>query len=67
MYYHFIGLKILPGNFFGFLKGTNLAPIAKAIGGPKINPLASIPEKYTSKQTYFNHIYHHQCVKETLD
>lgn len=23
--------------------GTNLAPIAKAIGGPNMNPLASIP------------------------
>lgn len=33
----------IPGNFFGFLKGTNFAPIAKAIGGPNINPRASIP------------------------
>lgn len=32
-----------PGNFFGFLKGTNFAPMAKAIGGPKMNPLASTP------------------------
>jgi hypothetical protein len=34
----------IPGNFFGFLKGTNFAPIARAMGGPKINPRASIPE-----------------------
>lgn len=33
----------IPGNLFGFLKGTNFAPIAKAIGGPNINPRASIP------------------------
>jgi hypothetical protein len=33
----------LPGNFRGFLKGINLAPMARAMGGPKINPLASIP------------------------
>lgn len=37
------GLK-LPGNFFGFLRGTNLAPIANAMGGPNIKPRASIPE-----------------------
>jgi hypothetical protein len=35
----------IPGNFFGFLNGTNFAPIANAIGGPKIKPLASIPVK----------------------
>lgn len=34
----------VPGNFFGFLNGTNFAPIASAIGGPNIKPLASIPE-----------------------
>lgn len=33
----------IPGNLFGFLKGTNFAPIAKAIGGPNMNPRASIP------------------------
>lgn len=35
--------KKVPGNFLGFLIGTNFAPIAKAIGGPNIKPLASIP------------------------
>jgi len=35
--------KHIPGNFLGFLIGTNFAPIAKAIGGPKIKPLASTP------------------------
>lgn len=39
------GICILPGNFFGFLSGTNLASSAKAIGGPKMNPLASMPFK----------------------
>jgi hypothetical protein len=33
----------VPGNFLGFLKGTNFAPIAKAIAGPNMNPLASTP------------------------
>lgn len=37
------GIANLPGNFFGFLNGTNFAPIARAIGGPNIKPLASIP------------------------
>lgn len=37
--------KEVPGNFFGFLIGTNFAPIAKAIGGPKMNPRASMPGK----------------------
>jgi len=36
----------IPGNFFGFLNGTNFAPIANAMGGPKIKPLASIPAKH---------------------
>lgn len=35
----------VPGNFLGFLKGTNLAPIANAMGGPNIKPRASIPGK----------------------
>lgn len=35
----------LPGSFLGFLKGTNFAPIANAIGGPNIKPRASIPDK----------------------
>ena len=35
--------QIIPGNFFGFLNGTNFAPIASAMGGPKIKPRASIP------------------------
>eukprot|EP00246_Nothoceros_aenigmaticus_P013523 TRINITY_DN4712_c0_g1_i1.p1 TRINITY_DN4712_c0_g1~~TRINITY_DN4712_c0_g1_i1.p1 ORF type:complete len:134 (+),score=4.44 TRINITY_DN4712_c0_g1_i1:190-591(+) len=30
-----------PGSFFGFLKGTNLAPMARATGAPKMNPRAS--------------------------
>lgn len=34
---------MVPGNFFGFLRGTNFEPMAKAIGGPNIKPLASIP------------------------
>lgn len=36
----------VPGNLLGFLIGTNLAPIASAIGGPNIKPLASTPAKY---------------------
>lgn len=35
----------IPGNLFGFLIGTNFAPIANAMGGPNIKPLASTPEK----------------------
>ena len=35
--------KSIPGNFPGLRKGTNLAPIANAIEGPNINPLASTP------------------------
>lgn len=35
----------LPGNFLGFLSGTNFAPIANAMGGPNIKPRASIPAK----------------------
>jgi hypothetical protein len=35
--------KNVPGSFLGFLMGTNLAPIANAIGGPKMKPLASTP------------------------
>lgn len=38
----------IPGNFFGFLNGTNFAPIASAMGGPKIKPRASIPTKDNS-------------------
>ena len=33
----------IPGNFPGLHSGTNFAPIAKAIEGPNINPLASTP------------------------
>lgn len=36
----------IPGNFFGFLSGTNFAPIARAMGGPKMKPRASIPKEY---------------------
>jgi hypothetical protein len=28
----------IPGSFLGFLKGTNFAPIAKAMGGSNIKP-----------------------------
>lgn len=35
--------RSIPGNFLGFLMGTNFAPIASAIGGPNMNPLASTP------------------------
>lgn len=38
-----IGAENIPGNFLGFLMGTNFAPIAKAMGGPNIKPLASMP------------------------
>jgi hypothetical protein len=37
-------LKNIPGNFFGFLIGTNFAPMSNAMGGPKMNPLASTPD-----------------------
>ncbi len=37
----------LRGSFFGFLKGTNFAPIAKVMEGPNIKPLASIPAQST--------------------
>lgn len=57
------GIKALPGNFFGFLSGTNLAPMANAIGGPKRNPRASTPEN-TINQTDSNH---HGCEKQKLD
>lgn len=40
----------IPGNFFGFLNGTNFAPIASAMGGPKIKPRASIPKE--EKEVY---------------
>lgn len=33
----------IPGNLLGFLMGTNFAPIANAMGGPNIKPLASTP------------------------
>ena len=33
----------IPGSFPGFLNGTNFAPMARAMGGPNMNPLASIP------------------------
>ena len=39
--------KKLRGSFFGFLKGTNFAPIAKVMGGPNIKTLASIPAQST--------------------
>lgn len=38
-------MKDIPGNFLGFLKGTNFAPIANAMGGPNMKPRASIPRK----------------------
>lgn len=41
-----ISLKDVPGNLLGFLIGTNLAPIASAMGGPNIKPLASTPVKH---------------------
>jgi hypothetical protein len=44
----------IPGNFFGFLNGTNFAPIANAMGGPKIKPLASIPAKHGGKKKSFS-------------
>jgi len=34
----------IPGNFPGLHNGTNFAPIAKAIEGPNMNPLASTPK-----------------------
>jgi len=33
----------LPGSFLGLRIGTNLAPMASAIGGPNMNPRDSIP------------------------
>ena len=43
----------IPGNLFGFLIGTNFAPIANAIGGPNIKPLASIPAPYQHLNNMF--------------
>jgi hypothetical protein len=34
---------ISPGSFLGLRRGMNLAPIANAIAGPNMKPLASIP------------------------
>lgn len=50
--------KHIPGNFLGFLIGTNFAPIAKAIGGPKIKPLASTPALCHK----YNHQIRHKLV-----
>lgn len=36
-------MENIPGNLLGFLMGTNFAPIASAMGGPNIKPLASTP------------------------
>lgn len=50
----------LPGSFLGFLKGTNFAPMAKAIGGPNIKPLASIPaQRKRQKKKRHPHISKH--------
>lgn len=45
-------MKNVPGNLLGFRKGTNFAPIANAIDGPKTNPLASIPTFTFAKIRY---------------
>lgn len=45
---------LLPGSFLGFLKGTNFAPIASAIGGPKKKPLASTPMKKKKIQIFYH-------------
>lgn len=42
----------IPGNFFGFLIGTNFAPIASAIGGPNMKPLASTPAEHIQSQQW---------------
>lgn len=39
------GICSIPGNFFGFRSGTNFVLSANAIGGSKMNPLASMPFK----------------------
>lgn len=46
------GTESSPGNFLGFLNGTNFAPMAKAIGGPNIKPLASIPALCHNCETF---------------
>ena len=48
---------IIPGNFFGFLNGTNFAPIANAMGGPKIKPRASIPTE-KNKNSFIRRRYY---------
>lgn len=42
----------IPGNFLGLRRGTNFAPIAKAIDGPNMNPRASTPTKYSQPSPY---------------
>jgi hypothetical protein len=44
----------IPGNLLGFLIGTNFAPIANAMGGPKIKPLASIPAFFFNNKLHNN-------------
>ena len=54
---HKISKRIkLPGSFFGFLRGTNFAPIANAIGGPKTKPRASIPGINKKRNIIFQNI-----------
>jgi hypothetical protein len=38
-----------PGSFLGLRNGMNLAPMANAMAGPNMNPLASIPEESQQK------------------
>lgn len=45
----------IPGNFPLFRSGTNLAPIAKAIQGANINPLASIPNRANQSKVKKSH------------
>lgn len=47
----------LPGSFLGFLNGTNFAPMAKAIGGPNIKPLASIPAQRKRQKKKKRHLH----------
>lgn len=50
---HFV-IRNVPGSFPGFLKGTNFAPIAKAIGEPNMKPRASIPRKKKRRERSFS-------------
>lgn len=42
--------KNIPGNFLGFLSGTNFAPSSKAMVGAKKNALASMPTFFGDKK-----------------